>query len=256
MINVFCRDNGWLFDDLKREIAGHGAVASEKPLPNADAWICIRSSESDLVPDPKRCVLQIHDVKNKIPHGFGKYSYVHKHQMKLSGIIGAVSPIGSRDVEYDDLPNSPTIGFFCKEYGQLKRSNMFYDAVRLAREEIDFKVLMIGDKLNHIRNLGRYEVKGAGVNDYKRIDALVTCSVSHMIPLSAYEALAAGRTVISTPREWPFKSPMIKEGETVDDIAELIYETVSDRRIYKPFAPYSRDDWAKGQYEEALKLCK
>lgn len=255
-INVFCRDNNWLFDDLKREIAKQGAIHSRKPLPDADAWICVRSSEADLVPSPKRCLIQIHDVKNKVPKGFGQYSYVHDYQRRQSGIDGFVLPIGSRDIDYDDLPEKPTIGFFCKEYGQLKRSNMFAEAVMMAKAECDFNVLMIGDKLEHIRSIGRYEVRGAGVNDYKRIDALVTCSISPMIPISCYEALAAGRSVISTPREWPFESNMIKEGETVDDIAELIYDTVKERMQYKPFMPYSRSDWAKRQIEEALKLCK
>jgi len=43
---------------------------------------------------------------------------------------------------------------------------------------------------------------------------------------------------------------------TKDDVAELIYDAVADNRLYKPFTPYSRSDWASRQYEEALKLCK
>lgn len=256
MINVFCRDNGWLFDDLKREIASHGAVASEKPLPDADAWICLRYDEAYKVKYKKRCLLQVHDIKGKAPSGFGLYSFVHDYQRRQYDYDGFVLPIGSRDIPYDELPKTPTIGFFCKEYGQLKRSDMFYEAVTMAKHEIDFDVLMVGENLSHIMDCGKYIERAADINDYKRIDALVTCSVSPMIPISAYEALAAGRTVISTPRKWPFESSMIKEGETVDDLAELIYNCVADRRLHKPYMPYSRSGWARRQYEEALKLCK
>lgn len=255
-INVFSRDNGWLFDDLKREISLCGAIPSEKPIDNADAWICIRSSEYELVPDKKRCLIQIHDVKNNVPSGFGQYSYVHEYQQRISEQKGFVLPIGSREIQYEDLPKIPTIGFFCKEYGNLKRSNMFFEAVMLAKTECKFKVLMIGDALDKIKRCGTYIRRGALPSDYGRIDALVSCSVSPMVPLSCYEALAAGRQVISTPREWPFKTNMIKEGENAEDIAEIIYDVVNDRRLYKPLMPYSREDWALRQYQEAIKLCR
>ncbi len=256
MINVFCRDNKWLFDDLKNEIASHGAVASQQPLPNADAWICVRSSEWESVPDKSRCLMQIHDVKNKAPLGFGNYSFVHEYQKKQTGLNGFVRPIGSRDVEYDVLPPEPTIGFFCREYGDLKQSQMFYEAVTLAKREVKFKVLMIGGNLSPISKAGKYERRGATPKDYSRIDALVTCSKSPMIPISCYEALSAGRAVISTSREWGFSTPMIKTGEDAEDIAELIIESVIDRQLYKPFTPYTREHWAKKQVEEAIKLCR
>lgn len=255
MINVFCKSNGWLFDDLKAEIASFGATPSEQPLPNADAWICVRSSESDLVPDKSMAVVQIHDVKNKIPDGFASYSYVHPFQLRQSGVNGSVNPIGSRDIPYDDLPDKPTIGFFCKEYGKVKRSELFAEAVMMAKQECKFNVLMIGGNLSHIKHIGAYENRAANVNDYSRIDALVTCSVSPMIPLSAYEALAAGRSVISTPREWLFNSPAIQEGESAEDIAEIIVDVVTDRKLHAPFMPYSREDWARLQFEKALELC-
>ena len=255
MINVFCENKGWLFEDLKSEIAKFGAVSSEYPLKDAKAWICIRSSEAYKIPDKSRALVQVHDVKNKTPEGYGLYSFVHDCQRRQSGLNGFVQPIGSRDIPYDDLPDKPTIGFFCREYGNLKRSRMFYDAVKLAKKECKFKVLMVGERLDHIMNCGQYIKRGAEPDDYSKIDALVTCSVSPMIPISVYEALSAGRVVISTPREWPFNTRMVKEGENEDDIAELIYEVVNDRGLHKPFTPYTRQSWAQRQYDEALKLC-
>ena len=255
-INVFCKDNGWLFDDLKREIASFGAIASKKPLKNADAWICVRESEAHLVPDKRRCLLQVHDVKGKTPSDFGQYSFVHNYQKRLLGYNGLVLPIGSREIPSSPLPKKPTIGFFCKEYGNLKRSDMFADAVMIASYKYDFEVLIIGDNLSHIEKIGKYEIRGANPADYSRITALVTCSVSPIIPLSAYEALAAGRAVISTPREWPFDSDMIFTGKNENEIADLIGLVVSKNKIYNSFRPFSRQYWAKRQYQEALKLCK
>jgi hypothetical protein len=49
---------------------------------------------------------------------------------------------------------------------------------------------------------------------------------------------------------------MIKEGEHVEDIAELICDVVFRREIHKPFTPYRREDWARRQVLEALKLCR
>src|SRR5690606_19121100 len=76
VINVYCEARGWLFDDLRREIAKHGAVASTHPRPDADAWICIRSREFGKTPDPTRTVLQVHDLKTK-PRAAGHVSFVH-----------------------------------------------------------------------------------------------------------------------------------------------------------------------------------
>jgi glycosyltransferase involved in cell wall biosynthesis len=256
MINVYCKDKGWLFEDLKQLIASYGAVASEKPLKDADAWICIRSRELVLSPNTRKTVCQVHDL-NTGDLNCGHVSLVHPEQYKKSYVNYTVDPIGSRDVPLGDLPVIPTIGFFCREQMGLKRSEMFKKAVNIARESVEFAVLMIGDNLEGISDIGVYEKRPAVVEDYKRIDALVTCSVSSMIPLSVYEAISCGRAIVTTPRNFIEDYDGIFTGKDEFEIAEHIVSVVRDRKKYDPFTPFSRNDWARKQVEYARGLiCK
>lgn len=258
-INVYCKSYGWLFDDLKRRFADFGALPSELPVPDADAWICIRTQELRNSPKPEHTVVQVHDMRQYRIGVAGCVSLVHPAQMNnLNEYSGRrkVDPIGSRDIVAGELPPAPVIGFFCRESGTEKGSPLFSEAVAIAREELDFEVLMIGWNLDHIEGLGRYERKAAGPLDYQRITALVTCSVSPMIPLSAYEACAAGRLVITTPRIWPEGSEwaMVRTAESAEGLAALICEAVRTPRKFRPEMPFSRDRWIQNQIEEAVKL--
>lgn len=252
MINAFCKNRGWLFEDLKRSLQQAGCVVSEQPILTAKAWICIRSKEYRMVPEPSRCVLQVHDMTSTAIEGFGCVSYVHQEQQERWGIDGIVSPIGSRDVPQSSLPDRPTIGFFCRDLRGEKRPGLFGDAVALARQHAEFEVLMIGHGLEAITDLGTYEQRGAGVDDYARIDALVTCSVSAMVPLSAYEAAAAGRAVITTPRQWDWD--MVRKAEDADGLAALIVDQVQHRRLYTPRKDFTREGWAREQVALARSL--
>jgi hypothetical protein len=258
-INVYCKSYGWLFDDLKRWFADFGALPSEEPIPDADAWICIRTQELRSSPKPERTVVQIHDMRSYQIGVAGCVSLVHPAQIdKLSGYGGRlkIDPIGSRDIVVGELPPVPVIGFFCRESGTIKGSHLFSEAVTIAREEVDFEVLMIGRNLDHIEGLGRYERRAAGPLDYQRITALVTCSISPMIPLSAYEACAAGRIVITTPRIWPEGSEwaMVRTAESVEGLAARICEAVKTPKRFRPEIPFSREQWIRNQIEEAVKL--
>jgi len=258
-INVFCKSYGWLFDDLKRRFADFGVLPSEEPIAEADAWICIRTRELQFSPKPERTVVQIHDMRRYRFGVAGCVSLVHPIQIdnlcKFRGRI-IVDPIGSRDVALGELPRVPVIGFFCRESGREKGSQLFSEAVSLAREKLNFDVLMIGWNLDHIEGLGRYERRAAGALDYQRITALVTCSVSPMIPLSAYEACAAGRMVITTPRIWPEGSEwaMVRTAENVEGLASHICEAVRTPKRFSPEMPFSREKWIQNQIKEAMKL--
>lgn len=252
---MYCENRGWLFEDLKHNIARFGAVASERPIPGYDAYISLRTRESHRSPK-KKTVCQVHDVDTNPINGFGFISFVHsiqKETWESSGFKGDsfIMPIGTRNITVDPLPERPTIGFFCREVGNKKRSKMFAEAVIEAKKTADFDVLMIGSRLEKISRIGKYEERGATIEDYRRIDAIVTTSVSPMIPLSAYEALAAGRAVITTPRQWPMDSDAIFTSNTVEGIAEYIVTVCGDRKIYKTNVPFTRDNWAKEQVERA-----
>lgn len=258
-INVYCKDLGWLFEDLKRNIARHGAIASTKPLPGMDAYICIRDTEANLSPDPKRTVVQIHHIKPVDHVGYGMLSFVHpfphrQYVKKYSGQQTSVDCIGSRSVPDVPFPRIPTLGYFCREYkGELKRSNLFAEAVKIARKKFSFNVLIIGQNLEHISGIGKYEVRPSIPADYARITAFCTTSVSPMIPLSAYEAMAAGRPLVTTPREmtWPAKNIFV--GETPERLAEAMIQALKyPRRVVQK--PFDRDAWCRKQIQHALEL--
>ena len=45
LINAYCADKGWLFNDLKYQFELSGCEISNNPKKSASAWICIRSSD-------------------------------------------------------------------------------------------------------------------------------------------------------------------------------------------------------------------
>lgn len=263
VVNVFCQNKGWLFEDLKHHMARHGAVASDTPLHDADAWICLRDTEAHTIPDRRRAVVQCHHMNDFDHVDYGMISFCHPAQeRKFRGLHGRAPksftlPIGSRDIPYSPLPQRPVLGFFCREVGldrRLKGSDTFAAAVTLARQVMDFDVLMIGERLDHIAHLGTYECRAAVPDDYARITALAVTSTSICVPLSMYEALAAGRAVVSTPREMTFPARNLLFGEDARDLAAAftcaLSVKVTDRQM-----PYSRDDWARRQVQEAMALC-
>lgn len=259
MINAFCENRGWLFEDLKRLMAQYGAVASDRPLPQASAWICLRRRELERVPHLERTVLQVHDVTPppapELANRIGAVSFVHDWPARAwaaAGFTGrsVVAPIGARkDVHPSALPHRPTLGYFCREVGNnTKRSPLFAEAVALARERVVVDVLMIGERLEHIRRIGTYQRRAATPRDYEKIDALVATSASPMVPLSLYEACAAGKTVITTTREMPAGDwPMVHMGDTAEALADHIVNLVQSRRCWPPVRPYMREQWARQQ---------
>lgn len=260
-INVYCRNLGWLFEDLKREIASYGAAPSDSPLKYADAWICLRDKEAHLSPDKSKTLVTVHHIEPINHEGYGKIAFVHPFQQRQyqGNNPSFVLPIGSRDVPQSPFPDKPVLGGFFREVNgggkrNLKGSVIFKQAVELARQQIDFDVLLIGANLRHIADIGKYECRGALPDDYTRITALMTTSTSQMVPLSAYEAMACGRAIITTPREFPFKADNVFMAETVDGLADGIVKalTAPKMNVQKPF---SRSDWCLRMIKEARELC-
>lgn len=257
LINVYCANRGWLFEDLKRLISSCGAVASKMPINGAKAYICIRTNEAKLSPAPTKTLVQVHDMQAFLPSECGVVSFVHERQeeaWKAKGFKGEcfTLPIGARNIPVSALPQRPTLGYFCREVGRKKRSDLFLQAVRLARGMMDFDVLMIGQNLEHVAHLGKYERRAAMPADYARITAFMTTSVSPMIPLSAYESLAAGRPVVTTTRIWPGGHDWngVFTADTEMELAEQIVNALAAKGCRR-FAPYSRDAWAKEQVRRA-----
>lgn len=266
-VNAYCEDRGWLFEDLKVELAAAGAEVSDFPLPGCDVYICIRTREHRQTLAPAKTIIQVHDLTSKPVPGARHVSFVHDDAAKLwhrKGWRGSfdVTPIGARSVlDNPPLPERPTIGFFCREVWdankvQAKRSDLFAAAVQLARLEAKFDVLMIGEKLEHIAHLGQYEARSATVEDLARIDALVTTSRSTMIPLNVYEALGSGVRVISTPRTFGSYGAHVWQADpTPEALAAQLLRAVREERGRAPaVAVPTRAKWAMAQVRQAKRL--
>lgn len=267
-INAFCKDFGWLFEDLKHALGVAGAHISAEPDRRADAWVCIRSHEWRRIPDLRRAVVQIHDVRLRPKpvklNAAGCVQFTHPFQAaqwQAAGFKGRfeVTPIGSRAciAPMHSKPVRPTIGFFCRESKTLcKGSPLFREAVLLARRSADFDVLLVGSRLKHIAELGRYEKRAAGSADYARIDALVCTSQSPCVPLSVYEACAAGLPVISTPRQFPGNPwPMVLWADSAEGLADCIVQAVASRPRHPRHMPYTLESWADTTLRIARHLC-
>jgi len=268
-VNAYCKNLGWLFEDLKRTLAGAGAFVTNEPDESADAWVCIRSREWKSSPDLRRTTVQIHDIhlkpKPNCLNSAGCVQFTHPFQLSLwqaNGFKGnhTITPIGSRDCIKPSTckPERPTIGFFCRENKAMsKGSLLFRDAVLLAKKLSDFDVLLIGDRLSHIAEIGKYQKRAANPDDYSRIDALVSTSTSPCVPLSVYEACAAGISVISTPRQFPGHSwPMVMWATNAEEIANCIVQIVSARPKHNSVKPYVLETWAETTLQIARKLCE
>lgn len=269
MINVYARDLGWLFEDLKRAFAANGAVASETPDDDASCWICVRTSEAALSPNISRTIVQVHDMNAydmALMNQAGLVLFTHPLQAFLwrqRGFLGryAVVPIGSRHgiVRAEELPPVPTVGYFTGETGSnSKRTDMFAEAVALARETLSFDVLMIGRWLDSFAHLGAWHDRAAGTADYQLIDVLVTCSPSPGVPLSVFEAASIGIPIVTTPRWFPVTMwPNVFVGEAVSEIADHIVwilrhrEAVFRQRDANAYSPFTLDRWIESQLEFA-----
>lgn len=280
VVNAWCTNRGWLFEDLKAHFASAGAVVSDHPLSNADAWICIRASESGLAIDPLRTVLQIHDMKTQAAAGFGGYSLVNPDQ---AGQIPQpcrflVCPIGaSRMFSPGGPPSTFTVGWVGRNTGPNKGLEILRHAIAVLWSDV--RLILMGQGLSEIaRDLRRFcEVihldRGHGYDHaeapgwYREMSALIITSRIEAGPLPLFEALASGVPVLSTPVGWA--SYMIHEGQngylydTPGELVRLIEQIQSDADLWHGRRYAIRDslgdlwleDWIKANLRFAEDLC-
>lgn len=269
MINVYARDLGWLLEDFKAAFAAKGAVSSDTPHENASCWICVRTSDAVSSPNISKTIVQVHDMNDydmALMNQAGLVLFTHPFQAYLwrkRGFVGRsnVVPIGSRlgIVPAKELPAVPTVGYFSGEAGlNAKRTDMFVEAVALARETLPFDVLMIGRWLDAFAHVGTWQDRAAGIADYQLVDVLVTCSPSPGVPLSVFEAASIGIPVVTTPRWFPVTTwPNIFVGEVVSEISVHIVRILQNReaafrqRDANAYAPFKLDRWIESQLEHA-----
>jgi glycosyltransferase involved in cell wall biosynthesis len=239
-VNVFARDLGWLFEDMKQHflragVPGVSVVASEEPCLDVDAWVALRTREARASPVPGRTAVCIHDLFDEpglyAPdgdrggvHGAGGIVLCHPHQRRLlmaadvrldrahilERPIGALTSFAPADRRNERF----TIGWVGRDHWR-KRLDWFVEAVdRFARGRTDFDVVLIGSGLERatrdLQQLGidaRYYPRElypieAYPRLYRLLDVLVITSQTEAGPLTLFEALASGLAIVATPVGW------------------------------------------------------
>jgi glycosyltransferase involved in cell wall biosynthesis len=239
-VNVFAKDLGWLFEDLKRhfrrlDIEGAAIIVSEEPRPDVDAWVALRTREAHASPDLGRTAVCIHDLFQEPNlytragdrcgvHGAGGFVFCHPHQRLLLEAAGVrldratilERPIGAlTSFTPSDRRNARfTIGWVGR-YHLRKRLDWFVEAVTtFGQDQIGFDVVLIGVGLEgaaaslrrrciEVRSYSRefYPIEEYP-RLYRELDLLVITSMTEAGPLTLFEALASGLAVVSTPVGW------------------------------------------------------
>lgn len=261
-INCYLKKQGQLFNDIQNWFEKCNVIVSRDPLTDVNFWICIRPDEAYLSPDITKTIVQVHDCYEHDIELCSKSKcviFTHPIQFylwKLKGFTGnyKIIPIGTRkNVQpFDTMPARPTVGFFTRENKHLeKQTPLFKKIVLEARKKLDFDVLLIGHKLGHISDIGTYEERAANISDYSRVDALFSSSISPGIPLSVYEALAAGKPVITTSRWFLFSNELIYQSINDNDLLSNFLYVLENREYFHQnrnkfcTSPFVLEDWVE-----------
>lgn len=233
MINAYCRSlaTPWLFDDLRGHLSSAGAVPSEEPLPDADAWICIRSQELGKSPDLSRTVVQLHSLAwqhhedPELLRRVGGIVATHPDQLERARANGVdvdskavlLRPIGAlrQFTLRESMPDVFTAGWVGRpirwEGRDIKRLHLFVDAVtEVHRQGIPIRAMLVGERLHEaegaLRKAGvavEYHARETTPIEaypalYHQMDVCVVTAEREPGPLCIYEALACGVPVIGT----------------------------------------------------------
>lgn len=276
VISIVAENRGWLFESWKHALAataqsGFRIAASQKPLPQADAWVFLRASEAARSPDPMRSVVQIHDlcepalyrpggVREAVARCAG-IALTHPDQVELLREAGvtlsmrrwSMQPVGWRDppagtafdAGIDEVPLLAWVGRRALLDGRdVSGLDDFVAAVRALRRPL--RVRLIGERLDAVaaglrregvdcRALGLAQCPLARCAEWiARFDAVVVTSCADSSPWPLFDAVRAGVPVVATPVGWA--SRLLGDGECgvlVDDVAALAggIEAVLDRRM-------------------------
>lgn len=194
IVNVYAAPWGWLFSDLRAELArvdlsdkcvctpGNRCrwhvevVESDEPLPDADAWICIRTDEAGKCPDLSRCVVQVHDYREHDIPMPAVVQYINDEQHDIdwhraetspqmaSCWTGAIGPRSGFRVR-ESMPERATIGWCGRDVvyrsRHIKRPELFVEVVRELRAAgVEVDVEIYGDKSmeRYAKDCGLHEV--------------------------------------------------------------------------------------------------
>lgn len=277
VINVVAGNKGWLFETWKQALAatpqpGFRVAPSQKPLPQADAWVFLRASEAARSPDPMRSVVQLHDLCEPAlyrPGGAreavarcagialthpGQADLLREAGITLSMRRWSMQPVGWRDaptahvvdVGHDEVPLLAWVGRRALLEGRdVSGLDDFIAAVRALRTPP--RVRLVGERLDAVaaglrregidcRALGLAQCPLARCAEWiGRFDAVAITSRADSSPWPLFDAVRAGVPVVAAPVGWAPK--LLADGECgvlVDDAAGLSagIEAVLARRAH------------------------
>jgi glycosyltransferase involved in cell wall biosynthesis len=240
LINVFAKNLGWLFEDLKRgfarvDIPGVEMIVGDVPCDDADAWVAIRTAEAASAPDPRRTVACMHDLYDDPAlytpdgvrggvHGARGLVLCHPGQRRLLSEAG----VSFMEKKVLERPLGP-LSIFTPRRSRPEKFCIGWVGRNDRRKRLEW-VRAIASRLELDRAAVRFMLVGWGLGDaakeleedgfecelldrehypieaypalYARMDALLITSLTEAGPLTLFEALATGVPVVSTPVGW------------------------------------------------------
>jgi hypothetical protein len=276
-INIVAENKGWLFELWKHALAacplpGFRLAGSQKPMPQADAWVFLRASEAARSPDPMRSVVQLHDLCAPALYRSGGareavarcagIALTHPDQADILRDAGitlsmrrwSMQPVGWRDAstaaaldaDIDDAPLLAWVGRRALLDGRdVSGLDDVVAAVRALRRPL--RLRLIGERLEPVaaelrrdgiecRALGPAQCPLARCADWiARFDAVLVTTRADSGPWPLFDAVRAGVPVVATPVGWAGR--LLGDGECgvlVDDAAALPagIADVLDRRAH------------------------
>lgn len=243
ILNVVAENKGWLFEQWKQALAGasqpgYRVAASNKPMPQADAWIFLRATEAARSPDPMRSVVQLHDLRGAEAYRTGGQRadvarcggvlLAHPAQEQILRDAGitlamrrwAMQPVGWCEEQARPSSNDsgamPTLAWFGRpavhEGREISGLTDFVEAVR--KIDVPIRVVLIGERLDAaataLRRVGiDCKVQGTAhcppsrVGEWiGRFDALAITSATDCGPWPLFDAVRAGVPVIALRVGW------------------------------------------------------
>lgn len=284
VINIVAVNKGWFFEDLKmhfRKVEGRDIriVTSDRASENVDSWIYLRTKEAALTPDPKRTIVQIHDMydngmyrKNGERYAAAKCKGLvftnpdQRHILEASGVNlddkhTLCRPIGPQKSfrPRRSLSSRFSIGWVgrpVKFMGEdIKRINWFVEAIgKVAIPPHEFEVVFMGERLEpYCSGMKKLKVdcryyprKRVPIEQYpelyQKLDCVVISASQAARPMSLFEALASGIPVVSTPVGWAKEWIRDEEnGYLVRDVTDISSALMA---IYE-----NREGWFKKREE-------
>ncbi len=246
IINVVAENKGWLFEHWKQALAGasqpgYRVAASNKPMPQAEAWIFLRATEAARSPDPMRSVVHLHDLSG--PDAYrpcgpradvarcGGILLTHPAQENILRDAGitlamrrwAMQPVGWGEAQApsssslsssgDDVPTLAWFGRPATHNGQ--DVSGLADLVEAVRNvSVPMRVVLIGERLEataaalkrmgiDCKVLATAHCPPSRVADWiGRFDALAVTSAADCGPWPLFDAVRAGVPVVALRVGW------------------------------------------------------